>query len=277
MNLSNLKQLKSSSNVRLALVVFVFFVIWRIGLYSYVAPEGEFDSFGFSWGATYQFMALFGAAFGLVAAKQWGGVKSIVGKAATAFSIGLLLQSFGQIASSVYVFKFGEIPYPGIGDIGFFGSILFYIYGVTMLAKCSGVSLSLQAFWQKSTIVFIFLLMVSSSYFIFLKGQHLDWSDPVTSLLNIAYPVLQACYVSIALLTIFLSHSFLGGLMRGVTWLLVIALFLQYTSDFTFLYQAVRGLYIPEGLNDIMYLVSYFFMAVSLAYLGIVYRNIKES
>ena len=39
---------------------------------------------------------------------------------------------------------------------------------------------------------------------------------------------------------------------------------LQYFSDFIFLYQVSKGIWIAVGLNDFMYLCSYFTMAYGL-------------
>ena len=54
--------------------------------------------------ACYQILALFGAITGFWIAKSWGGYKSLLGKALSLFSLGLLLQSFGQSAYSYYIF-----------------------------------------------------------------------------------------------------------------------------------------------------------------------------
>ena len=50
---------------------------------------------------------------------------------------------------------------------------------------------------------------------------------------------------------------------KKVLWILG-ALCLQYAADFTFLYLNSRGMWVSGGVNDLMYLVGYFVMAIAL-------------
>ncbi len=268
--------MRDSPAFKTALGLFVFFLLWRFILYFVpLVPEAGFNIWSFAWGATYQIIALFGAVLGFTVAQSWGGWKSRLGRATIVLALGLLFQSIGQAISSYYVYTTGNIPYPSLGDIGFFGSVLFYIWASLILARLSGVLVSMRAFSKKLEALFIPLILLVASYMIFLNGQELDWSQPLTVLLNIGYPLGQAFYVAIALLTFYMSKDVLGGVMKIPILLFLVALIAQYVSDFTFLYQAVRGLYIPEGLNDIMYFVSYFLMTIALIDLGQVFKRIK--
>lgn len=269
---------KQSKSLQFATGLFLFFLLWRLALYFMPgAPEGELYLPSFWWGATYQLVALFGAISGLVIARSWGSWKSVLGRAILAFSVGLLFQSIGQAFSSHYVYSIGEIPYPSLGDIGFFGSVLFYIYGTMSLARLAGVRVNVRSFFKKILALLIPLAGLVISYLIFLKGHQLDWSQPVSVLLDLGYPLGQAFYISVALLVYFFSRDVLGGVMRWPILFFIIALAAQYISDFTFLYQVTRELYIPEGINDLMYFISYFFMAISLLRLGTVFNKMRNS
>jgi len=253
--------------------LFVFFAIWRFILFLTV-DAGDLSSWSFAWGATYQIVAIWGAVAGLIVSQSWGGWKSTFGKALLLFSIGLLFQSFGQTVSNYYVYYTGEVPYPGIGDIGFFGSIIFYISGIFLLAKVAGVKTSIKSFANKAQAILIPAVMVISSYLFFLRGYQYDLSNPIKTFLDFGYPIYQAIYVGIAILTLVLSRKYLGGMMRRPVLLFLFALIMQYIADFTFLYQTSRGLYIPGGINDFMYLVAYFIMATALIYTGSVFKKI---
>ena len=230
------------------------------------------------WGATYQMIAWYGAIMGLVIARRWGDYKSMVGQAVLAFSLGLLCQSFGQTAYSFYVYFWKiPIPYPSLGDFGFFGSIPFYMYGAYMLSKISGVKISLKLYGSKIQAIIVPAVLLGLSYFLFLKDYVFDWTQPVKTLLDFGYPLGQAVYVSIAILAFILSRKILGGIMRLPMLFFIAALIAQYLSDFVFLIQAQEGSFYPGGINDLMYAASYALMAIALCFIGDIHTKIKET
>ncbi len=261
------------------LSLFIILTAWRIALFFVPQVEGSFNPWSFAWGASYQIIAIWGAVWGIRNAKSWGGFSSLLGRAMLVFSVGLLFQSFGQTVYSYYIFKTGEALYPSIGDIGFFGSIPFYIYGVLLIGRISRVSMSLKSLAHKTMAFIIPLGMVAASYIIFLSGHQYTWDNPLSIFLDLGYPIGQAIYVGIAILILLLIYTknYLGGIIKNSILLFLAALVMQYISDFTFLYQASRNIYIPEGVNDLMYMVSYLLMALSLIRLQIVFNKIKES
>lgn len=228
------------------------------------------------WAASYQAVAFLGAVAGLLISIHWGGLKSVVGRAVFAFSLGLLFQCFGQSSYSWYIYYLHEpVPYPSIGDVGYFGSIFCYLYGVWMLAQASGVRISLRSLRSQTVAVLIPLVFLTISYLMFLRGYTFDWSQPLKIFLDFGYPFGQAIYVSLALLTYLLSRRVLGGIMRLPILLFLGALVLQYLSDFSFLYQASAGTWYAGGWNDFLYLVSYLAMTVALLFVGHTLEKIK--
>ncbi len=264
-----------SRSVQIASLIFLFFTVWWIFLFYRGGTGASLPNQIFS--GAYGLMALFGAFFGLAASMKWGGTKSYFGRAILMFSLGLFAQEFGQIAYSLYTFLFKiVIPYPSIGDIGYFGSIPLYIYGVLLLAKISGVKISLRSFENKLQAVLIPLGILILSYVIFLRGYQFDWSSPLKIFLDFGYPIGQAMYISLALLTFLLSRKTLGGILRPKIVFVLFALLIQYVADYTFLYQASRGTVYPGGVNDYIYLVSYFFMTLALLDLNLVVSKLKS-
>ncbi len=261
--------------VQLSLFLFFAFTAWRIYLI-FLNTESKGHDIQV-WAASYQLIAWFGALVGFYFSKLWGGSKSIIGRANLAFAFGLLAQSFGQSVFSYYFYKGIELPYPSLADIGFFGSIPFYIYGIALLAKVSGVHFTFKSVKNKILAIIIPLILLFSSYFFFLKGYEFDWSSPLRVFLDLGYPLGQAIYISIAIVAYLLSINFLGGIMRKPILLFIFALFVQYISDFTFLYQASRGIFVGGGIVDYLYLVSYFVMSLSLIKLGLAFYKIKNS
>ena len=261
----------------ISILIFLFFTIWWLYLRKLgIETTGNARQL---WGATYQILALYGGIIGIFISKKWGGYKSILGRVILFFSIGLFLQVFGQTYSSYYVFHFNvESPsYPGIGDIGFFGSVIAYIYAVFLLSKLSGIGSSLKKIQNKILLILIPLIILVSSYFFFLKGYEFDWSNKIKVFLDFGYPIGQALYVSVAILTLFLSRKFLGGVMKKPILFLVFALIFQYFADFFFLYEANAGVWYVGNINDYLYVTSYFIMSISLIQIWIAFDKIKNT
>jgi hypothetical protein len=230
------------------------------------------------WGASYQVIAWYGAIIGFFVARRWGGFRSYVGAAVSAFALGLLFQSFGQTAYTWYIHILHiPIPYPSVGDIGYFGSIPCYVYGAFMLAKASGAKISIRTYASKIYAFIIPALLLGFSYYMFLMGYEADPTQPLKTFLDFGYPLGQAVYVSMAVLAYLLSRKFLGGIMRLPVLFFIIALIAQYFSDSTFLYQAMNGAYYPANINDLMYFISYLFMTISIAYIGEVFNWVKKT
>lgn len=229
------------------------------------------------FGAIYGVVALWGGVWGIIIAHKWGGHKSVLGRGLYMFGIGLLLQEFGQISLSYldYVYHIAG-AYPSVGDIGYFGSIFFYIAGILMFAQAAGVKFGLQTIVNKFKAVSIPLIALSAGYILFLKDYTLDWSDPVKVGLDLGYPLLQAFYVSLALLTYFLTRGVLGGIMKNRIAFILTALSIQFLADYTFLYQSAHGTWTVGGINDYMYLAAYFFMSFGLMQFKTVFDSLKK-
>ena len=248
---------------KITAVLFIGLSLWWMFLY-FVYDAG-LEQQNLIWAASYQAIALWGGLFGLMASRPWGGFRSWMGRAIIFFSIGLLLQNFGQTVFSYFnLVSEIEIPYPSLADVGYFGSMVLYILGIISLMKVAGVGFKWRNFNGKMQALLLPVLMLVFSYSFFLKGYELDWSAPLRMFLDFGYPLGEAIYVSCALLTLLLSRNILGGVMKKPLTYVMIALIAQYCAEFNFLYQASRLTWINGGYGDFMYMFAYFLMAVSL-------------
>ena len=266
-------------NILLFVILFLFVIFTTARLF-FLKNPGIDGHNGLFWAMAYNVVAIWGGICGLYLSKLWGGHKSIIGRVSLAFALGLFAQAFGQNVYNYFYITQGfdiAVPYPSIGDIGYFGSVLAYIYGVLLLAKASGVKISLKSFGSKISAIVIPLIMLVLSYWFFLRGYSFDWNHPVKVFLDFGYPFGQAVYVSFAILTLLLSRKFLGGIMRVPIIYFLVALIVQYLCDFTFLYQANEGTFVAGGIVDFMYFISYFIMSLSLIRLGSAFEKIKNS
>ena len=219
--------------------------------------------------SSYQIIALYGAIVGFFMAKRWGGHKSLFGKTLIFFSIGLFLQFFGQFTYGYYnIFQHIAVPYPSLGDVGYFGSTVAYIIGAVYLLKTTEFTVSWSFLRNKFYTILIPCILLLISYWFFLRGYEFDWTNKLRIFLDFGYPFGDALYISIALIALVASYNFLGGSMRKSILLLIFALIIQYASDFTFLYQANAGTWSIAGFNDYSFSICYFLMTVALIHIG---------
>lgn len=257
-----LQTIKKNWAAQVAVVFFVLFTLWWVFLKLTTEPESLHNQL---FAAVYGVMALWGAIWGVNISLKWGGFKSVMGKLILMFALGLFAQEFGQLTYSYYIyFARVEVPYPSIGDLGFFGYMPLYLYGILLLGRAAGIKVSLRSFKSQIQAVFIPLAMLVFSYILFLQKYEFDWSNPLIIFLDFSYPLGQAFNVSMAILVYSLSRKILGGIMRSRILFILIAFVAQYLADFTFLYQANRGTWYAGGINDYMYFVSYFLMTLAL-------------
>lgn len=272
-----IEAIKKEWQAKVAIFLFLLFTGWWAVNNFVIGNENiKYDTF-LDFGGVYGLMALWGASWGILIAQKWGGFKTVIGRGLLMFSFGLLAQEFGQLSYALYYDFFKTPgPYPSLGDIGFFGSIPLYIYGIILFAKASGVSIGLKTFESKLQAIILPFIVVVIGYFLFLQGYQFDWSNPIKIFLDFGYPFFQAIYVSLAILTYLLSKGVLGGVMKNRILFILFALCIQFFSDYTFLYQSSKGMWSVGGINDYMYFVSYFLMTLALLQFDVVYKKLKS-
>jgi hypothetical protein len=246
----------------------VILLLTHTGLESVAGPINLIYNFGL--------MALFGGVVGLYLSGRWGGMKSVMGRAIIMLSLGLLAQEFGQFVYGYYIFFLHvAVPYPSLGDVGYFGSIPFYIYGAYLIAKASGAKVSLRSLGQKIIGILLPLGLLATVYGLFLTNYNFAHVTPLRVFLDFGYPLGQTVYISITLLAFIFSLGKLGGVMRGRILLLLAALFAQFIADFTFLYMSSLGIWVVGGISDYLYLIAYFLMTIALIRMKLVFDQVK--
>ncbi|HSX47247.1 MAG TPA: hypothetical protein VLF63_00590 [Patescibacteria group bacterium] len=255
-------------------IVFLGFIAWWISFQHVVDKQGS----SVNWFENaYGLVALIGSIIGIMAMRKWGGYKTLLGKSLLFFALGLFAQEVGQLVSSYYTQIAKEsLPYPSLGDVAYFGSVLLYICAAIYLAKVVRVRFSLKQTGYKAVAVLVPIILLAISYFVLLHNHQYDTSKPLTVFLDAGYPIGQVCYISIAIVAYLLSKKMLGGIMRPAIVLVILALFVQYVSDFTFIYQSHRNAYVPGKFDDLFYLISYFVMSLALIKFLSVYKGLSN-
>jgi hypothetical protein len=247
--------------------------IWWLSIYYRGLTEGfENDLFTVSYGLA----ALWGGIWGLVSAKYWGGLKSVLGKSLTLFSLGLLGQEFGQIVYSIYIYVLDKEPFPGIGDIGFFSTWVFYAFGLMLLAKVAGARFSFKSFKTLAQAIVVPLIFLVLAYSLFLQGYEFDWTSPIKVILDFGYPLGAGIYLSFAILAYLLTRKALGGIMKASVIFLIVALIFEALGDYTYNYQLSRETWYVGGSNDFLFLWAYSLMALGLMQIGVIFNHIRE-
>jgi hypothetical protein len=248
-------------------------VFW---LYYYLFNNQE--SYATFFTNTYGLIALLGGIFGIFIAEKWGGFRSYLGTSVLFFSFGLLLQEIGQIFYIYYIYiQRIEIPYPSLGDVGFFGSIPMYVLGAFYLGKVLGLGKHTLGSLKNVLIsALVFLAVLSLAYFTLIRPYEYNFSDPAKAFLDFGYPIGHAVYLAVGLLVYFISQKSLGGSLRKNVLFIICTLTLQYVADFVFLYKARDGSWIPGGPNDFMYFIAYYAMALSILSLSSVFERLKS-
>lgn len=253
-------------------VLFILLSVWWVVIFLMgVTDEPVNHVFGFIYGG----FSLWGGVWGLIVARRWGGFSSLMGKATYFLAFGLLAQAFGQYSFWYYNYVLRvAVPYPGIPDIGYFGTIPFYTYAAYLLFKSSGAKFSMNTIVSKFQAIIIPTVMVIIAYFLILRQYEFDLTDPLGTFLNFGYPLGQAIYISIAILTYLLSRKMLGGVMRFPILLIVMSFAAQFLADYIFIY--FHDLYFPASFMDYFYLLAYFLMTISLVYLKVVADQLRN-
>ncbi len=258
----------------LVTTLLVGMVAWWASLQSSASDQGLTVQW---FSSTYGLMALIGSLIGFSAAKKWGGFETIVGKALTLFSLGLLAQELGQIIYAYYIYIDEiQIPYPSVGDVAYLGSVLLYICAASFLAKAAGARFSLKDARYKAIAILVPTLLLAVSYWVLLNHHSYGSSKLLTIILDFGYPMGQALYISIAITAYLLSRKLLGGVMRSGILLIILALFLQYISDFIFIYQSSHRIYVSGRFDDLLYLISYYALVIALIKFHAIYDDLSS-
>ncbi len=258
-----------------AIVLFVLLTIWWMSINPLVNSPENYNARSF-WSHTYPILTLWGAICALLVSLSWG-FQGYMGKAILFFTIGLFLQLFGFTSYSYYfIFINDNVPYPGVGDIGFFGSIPFYILGALYLGKASGIRLKGSSIFDKVISIGVPSVILGISYIVFLKDYVFDWSSPIRIFLDFGYSLGETAYVSLAILIFLLSRKTLSGIIKWPVLFIVFALVMQYIADYGFTYQFNKGTWYIAGLNDFSYFFSSFVMTLALASVGRAFIKMQE-
>ncbi|MBA3758128.1 hypothetical protein H0X10_00655 [Candidatus Saccharibacteria bacterium] len=261
--------MKNLNNLQKTFGLFFLFVL---GLWVYIQLSASRDStVNYTYSFLFGLIPFFGGIIGMFTSKQWGGLKSVLGKAIFFFSLGLFLWGSGENIWSYYNFFKGEpAPYPSLADIGFAPSIFFWILGTYFLAKASGAFLMFKkSTWAKVFVIIVPPLLLLASYYMLIKiarGGVLvpEGETPLKVVLDIAYPLGDFLALTFAFVVFTLTGKYLGGYYRMAIASILLGLGIMYFGDFSFSYTTTTGTFYNGNWGDLLLASGNFFMTIGI-------------
>jgi diguanylate cyclase len=260
--------------------IFSLFYLVILGMWIYIQLNETRSDFNYWYSFLFGLIPFFGGLIGMMTAKTWGGLKSVVGKSVFFFSLGLFLWGFGENIWSYYNFFRNEpAPYPSLADIGFAPSIFFWIVGMFYMAKASGAMLALKRSAVAKFVAFFLTVGLSALSYHMLINVARDGvlvpegETALKTVLDIAYPLGDFLALTLAVVVFALSRKYLGGFYRAAIASLFIGLGMMYFGDFSFSYTTTTGTFYNGNWGDLLLASGLFFMTFGI--LGFTVRPTK--
>ena len=242
----------------------VFFIFWWVAI-----QLGNFDSQKDYFTDAYWIIPILGGALGLFLSKNWGGLKSMMGKTFAFYSFALFSEGLGLLIYSLYFRISGkELAYPSVGDFIFLVGVLSFSLGAWWALRVTTPTRKqlIKPWWH-----FLVALVALSVVFYFVWHGFLyeginDDRGGLTVAFNVLYPTTQLIYLALCLLSILKVRKASGGRFFKPAFTLLLGMFLLYTADYLFLRQSYEETWVAAGTSDILYIVSYTVIIQSLVY-----------
>ena len=245
----------------LLLLVYIASVFWFISLDKNSDPVAQSNY----WYTVLEgVIPLWGGLYGLYLAKKWGGFSSIIGKAQSFISLGLISWGIGELIFAGYynLLMQVEVPYPSLADAAFILSWPLWGLGMVYLSRATGVKTALHNKKSKYWIIIIPTTIIIFSYYFLVQvargGVVTSSADFVKIFFDLAYPVGDVVILTLATIIYGLSFKYFAGKYRLAIYFLLFGFFVNYFADFSFSYQTTLGTFVPGGLSDFLFVTAMF-------------------
>lgn len=260
------KQLFKSRGSQWLLVIFLFMLVW----FTVVNIIGLRETV---WSHIYSLLLAIvpgmGGCIGLYRMRQWGGYKSIIGKAVFFISMGLVAWSLGSWVWTYYNFFLGvEAPYPSWADIFYFQIYFFWGAGLLVLSNITSVESSGSNLKEKVIFFCIPIVMAIVTYFLLfldLHGGQLNYANLPKVFVDLYYPLGDVAVLTIIVLSSGATFNFLGERLKLPIMLLIIGFMINYIADFYLAYTTQIGTYYVGSTSDLLFTISMFILSLGLS------------
>lgn len=214
----------------------------------------------FAFGFVFGLIPLVGGIKGLMNARGWGSFGSVMGRATTLLSLGLLSWSLGSLIWAYYNF-FGavEVPYPSWADVAYIVSWPLWAWGAIELSRATGAKFSLRKRGGKLVLLAIPAFVIAASYYLLVvvaRGGELVAGDGgmLKTFFDLAYPVGDIVILSLSLVIFGLSLKYFGGKYQTPILLLLAGFVINYLADFAFSWTTLTGTFFVASWVDFLFM-----------------------
>lgn len=238
-------------------------ILW-LGLFGTNTTEGFYNYlYSFLFGLT----PLIAGIIALFSARNWGGLKTAIGKAVFFIGLGIFFWGCGELIWSYYNFFLGvPAPYPSLADLGFAPSIFFYGLGSFYLSRVTGAKFGLRNKLAKFFVVIAPLVILAFSYYVLVilaRGGVIvpEGESMLKIILDIAYPLGDFLALAIAVIISGLSFRYLGGRYTWDIIAILLGLGVMFVADSVFSYTTTVGTYYNANAGDLLLATGTFLLS----------------
>jgi len=264
---------------KIILTIFLVLVVW----WMFIAVRGlENTNENYWYGIVEGLLPFIAAFFGLANARQWGGFKSVMGKAVTLLSAGLLTWGIGTIIFGYYniVLKV-PVPYPSLADAFYIISWPLWAMSMIYLSRATGVQFQLRTLVGRAILFLIPIAVIIGSYYVLVvvarQGTLGFTENLLTNFLNLAYPIGDIVILTITILIYGLSFKYLGGFFKWACIIVLAGFVLNYIGDFLFVYRTTKEIYFVADFVDFVYTIAFFCLSFGVTLMSPKSYNLNQS
>ncbi len=206
---------------------------------------------------------------GLTKSKNWGGMKSYIGRFIIFLSWGFMAWGVGTLTISYYNLALNQsYPYPSLADAAYILSWPLWFIGMYNLSKATGAKYRFRNTTGKLIAFLIIIFAFVASYYLLFtvaRGGVFEISGNYLKLFfDFAYPVGDIVIVTSSLLLFGLSANYLGGRFKTPILIIIIGFILNYTADIIFTYVNTVGTYHVANWVDMLYVTVFLLLAIGV-------------
>ena len=221
---------------------------------------------------------------GLIVAKRWGGLTSVLGRSIGALALGALFWGTGELIWSYYNLVLNNpAPYPSVADAAFVLGYVFWILGTLFLSRLAAVKLVLnkkpKLWWLVGVVT---LAGTALSYYLLIEVARqgvvlTDSTNTIKVILDIFYPLADFLAVTLVAIIVAVSGKYIGGRLRFPIVLSMLGLAVMYVGDVVFGYTTTTGSFYNANWGDLILLAGMTAHAISLLAYGESAPQLKQA
>lgn len=228
------------------------------------------SSHNYLFGLFLGLLPLLGGLLAIPLAKQWGLLKSAVGKAILFLALGLCSWGVGTLIFAYYNLVLQvEVPYPSLADAAYVISWPLWGIGIVSLSRATGAHFGLRKKGGKAILLVVPLIVIALSYYFLATvargGALTDLAEEgLKVFFDLAYPIGDVVILTLATVIYGLSYKYFGGKYRYAIYLILAAFVLNYLADFSFSYTTTVETFYVAGWVDLIFLATMFALSTGV-------------